>query len=420
MVGCNHHRSSVAVREQIAFSSDQIIDALGRLKVLYPSIEVVILSTCNRVEIYSACQSPTELPSHQQFAEFLADFHGIDLFDFFDDLFERTGEDVARHLFIVASSLDSMVVGEPQILFQVKQAYQLATDCGSTGPLTHAVFQTALKVARKVASHTSIHQHRVSIPSVAVADFASQIFERFDDKHVLVIGAGEMSEETLRYLREAGATDIAVINRSPDRAQALAHQTGGRAIGWDQLDEQLAVADLVVSTTGAGQPIVTLEHYRRIEPQRFQRPLFILDLAVPRDFEPAISDCLGVYLYGMDDMQSACERNRRERDQELPAALRIVERETEQFMTDLFHRATGPVIKRLRHDWHQIKEEELRRLFNKLPELEDRSRGEIRQSFERLVNKLLHPPLESLRDEAREGIPHPLLDAFKRLFQLKD
>ncbi len=420
LLGCNHHNTPVAVRERLAFSPEQASDALGRLKLLFPTTEAVILSTCNRVEIYTACESTGEVPSHQQLAEFLADFHGIDPFRFFDDLFERTGEDVVRHLFTVAASLDSMVVGEPQILSQVKQAYQIATDCETAGPLTHAVFQTAIKVARRVASETAIHQRRVSIPSVAVSDFATQIFERLDDKHVLVLGAGEMGEETLRYLRDAGARDIVVINRTRARAEALAEKFQGRPADWEQLDEELIAADLIVSTTGASRPVVTLKRYQRIEARRYQRPLFVLDLAVPRDFEPAIGDCLGVYLYGIDDLEAACEENRRQRDRELPAALRIIEQETEQFMGDLYHRATGPVIKRLKQNWHHIKQEELRRLFNKLPQLEDRARGEIEQSFDRLVNKLLHPPLESLRDEAREGVPHPLLDAFKRLFQLKD
>ena len=157
-----------------------------------------------------------------------------------------------------------------------------------------------------------------------------------------------------------------------------------------------------------------------IEPHRYQRPLFVLDLAVPRDFDPRIGDCLGVYLYSIDDLQEVCRRNRAQRDQELPLALSIIEEETGLFMQELYHRATGPIIQQLRQGWHEMRDQELRRLFNKLPELDEQSQQEITQAFDRYVNKLLHPPLESLRDESRTGVPHSLLDALKRLFRLND
>lgn len=420
MIGCSHHHSSVAVRERLAFGPAEVVRALDGLRARFPLAEAVLLSTCNRVEIYTAAEDPEASPSHEQVAQFMADFHGLSIYDIFDDLFERTGEDAVRHLFMVAASLDSMVVGEPQILAQVKQAYETAKDRQSAGPLTHGIFQAAVRVAKRVATETALHQRRVSIPSVAVGDFAAQIFERFDDKNVLVIGAGEMAEETLRYLQNEGAHEVAVVNRSHERACELANRWQGRAVAWDRLGEELVRADLVVSTTGAGEPVVTLADFRRFEPARYQRPLFILDLAIPRDFEPAIGDRLGVYLYSIDDLEAACQRNRQERDRELPAAIHIVEEETSRFMADLHHRTTAPIIKRLREGWQQPKDDEMRRLFNKLPELDDRSREEIEQSFERLINKLLHPPLESLRSESKQGPPHGLLEALKRLFQLKD
>ena len=202
--GCSHHTAPVEVRGRLAFNSDQARTALGSLRERFPAVEAVVLSTCNRVEIYTAGDTPEGVPSHQEVAEFLADFHGLSLTDIFDDLFERTGEDVVRHLFHVAASLDSMVVGEPHIVAQIKQAYELACERQSNGPLTNQIFQAALRVAKRVASETSINEKRVSIPSVAIADFAKQIFERFDDKRVLVIGAGEMAEETLRYLQDEG------------------------------------------------------------------------------------------------------------------------------------------------------------------------------------------------------------------------
>jgi glutamyl-tRNA reductase len=420
MIGCSHHQSSVALRERLAFSPAQVGEALKQLRVRYPQVEAVLLSTCNRVEIYTAAEQPEAGPSHEQIAQFMADFHQLPMYEIFNDLFERTGEDAVRHLFTVAASIDSMVVGEPQILAQVKQAYELAKDHQSAGPLTHGIFQAAVRVAKRVASETTLNQRRVSIPSVAVGDFARGIFERFDDKRTLVIGAGDMAEETLRYLQGEGAHDVTVVNRSRQRADELAQRWQGRSEAWERLPQLLSQADLVVSTTGASEPVVTLAAYKQIEAARFQRPLFVLDLAIPRDFDPAIGDRLGVYLYSIDDLEAACQRNRRERDRELPAAIHIVEQETARFMTELHHRSTAPIIKRLREGWQQPKDDELKRLFNKLPELDERARGEIGQSFERLINKLLHPPLESLRSEAEKGPPHGLLDALKRLFQIGD
>jgi len=420
VLGCSHHTASVALRERLAFSPAQAATALERLRLAFPQTEAVLLSTCNRVELCTAVEDQRVAPTHQDLVGFLAHFHGLESGEVFNELFERDGDDAIRHLFTVAASLDSMVVGEPQILSQVKQAYQLACDRSSTGPLTNQIFQAAVRVARRVATETGINQKRVSIPSVAV-EFARQAFERFDDKQVLVIGAGEMGEETLRYLTEEGARHVTVLNRNLARAEELAARWNGRALPFERLPEALAAADLVVSTTGAQQPIVTLQTYEAAERARDQRPLFILDLAMPRDFDPAIGEAgLNVYLYSLDDLQQVCQRNLAERQGELPAALAIVEQETAQFMGELRHRATGPLIARLKQGWQQPKQDELRRLYNKLPNLDDGQRAEIEQAFDRLINKLLHPPLESLRDESRHGTPHGLLDALRRLFKLSD
>jgi glutamyl-tRNA reductase len=420
VVGCSHHNSSVSVRERLAFSPDQAASALADLRQRFPQAEAVLLSTCNRVELYTAVADARFAPTHHQLVDFLAGFHGLKLDEVFDDLFERDGEDAIRHLFTVAASLDSMVVGEPQILAQVKQAYELAKQRQAAGPLTHLAFQAAVKVARRVANETSISQKRVSIPSVAV-EFAGQIFERFDDKRVLVVGAGDMAAETLRYLRDEGARRVTVVNRNLARARQLADEWRGDCLPWEQLFEGLVSADLVVSTTGADQPIVDWPLFARVEAARDQRPLFVLDLAIPRDFDPAIGrHGRNVYLYSIDDLEATCRRNREERQGELPRALEIVEQETARFMADLHHRATGPLIARLKEGWRQPMEDELRRLFNRLGDLDERSREEIATSFDRLINKLLHPPLESLRDESRHGTPHGLLDALRRLFQIKD
>ena len=221
LLGCSHHNAPVAIRERFSFGPEQIRHSVHGLRKRFPQLEIVLLSTCNRVELYTATQRD-EAPPCAEIAEALAAEQQVNPQDVMEHLYGLHGRDAIRHLFLVASSLDSMVVGEAQISAQVKHAYQTATEQEATGPVTHAVFQRASKVARRVATETAIHKRRVSIPSVAIADFARQVFERFDDKVTLVIGAGEMAEETLRYLQDFGATDITIINRTLQTAVSLA------------------------------------------------------------------------------------------------------------------------------------------------------------------------------------------------------
>ena len=209
------------------------------------------------------------------------------------------------------------------------------------------------------------------------------------------------------------------MNRNRERAEILANEFSARVADWSELDELLVQSDLIVTTTSATTPIVTVDRYRQIEARRYQRPLFVLDLAVPRDFEEAMGDRLGVYLYSIDDLQETCEANQRERDKEWPRARKIIDEETKRFLADWNHRATGPTIKRLREQANEIKSLELHRLLNKLDGADPKVRKEIEISFDRLVNKMLHPPLESLRDEAETG-NQGLLDALSRLFKLQD
>lgn len=421
MVGCSHQQAAISLRERLAFTPAQAADALAAWKQSHPEVEAVLLSTCNRTELYAATNNQAAQPAGEALAEYLAGWHSIPLDEIAEQLVTLDGEAVVSHLFRVAASLDSMVVGEPQILAQVKEAYELACKLGSAGPHTHGCFQAALRVARRVASETSLHRHRVSIPSVAIADFASRIFETFDDKKVLIIGAGEMADETLRYLRDAGAKHFTVLNRDASRAEALAEEWGATPAAWGELHHQLVAADLVISTTAAGHAIVTLDYYREhIAQPRNQRPLFVLDLAMPRDFEPAIGEELGAYLYSIDDLKAACKQNRRSRERELPRAEKIIAAETSRFLADARLQASSPLITQLRSEWEVVKEAELTRLLNKIEEADDTTRQEITQFADRLVNKLLHPPMQSLRDEAESGKSSGLLDALRRLFQLKE
>jgi glutamyl-tRNA reductase len=421
MIGCSHRHSSLSVRERLAFTPAQTIDALAAWSATHPDTEAVLLSTCHRVELYVAAEDPSVAIDPPTLSKHLASFHNVPIEEVRQEMESLEGEQAVRHLFRVAASLDSMVLGETQILSQVKQAYETAREIGSTGPVTHGFFQSALRVARRVANETSLHKHRVSIPSVAISDFAARIFERFDDKRVLVVGAGKMAQETLHYLADVGARQIVVLNRDHARAQSLAEQWRGQAVPWESLYNQLETADLVISTTGADRPVVTLAEYqRRVVPRRHQRPLFILDLAMPRDFEAAIGEELGVYLYGIDDLSQACDRNRKARGGALPAAERIIDEETRAFVAETRHRESGPVIARFREGLETVQLAELKRLYDRLPNLGDRERQEIRQAFDRLVAKILHPPLESLRDESHHDSHPGLLEALQRLFQLKD
>jgi len=422
VVYCNHHSAALAVRERLAFSSEELLHAAyDRLRVDFPDSEIVVLSTCNRVELYAAHESPDEAPTHQQIARFFADFHQIPLDEFVDDLLEQTGPDAVRHLFEVTSSVDSMVLGEPQIVSQVKEAYDVAMKNDACGPLTNALFQGALRVSARVRTETKLSEGRVSIASVAVGEFGKSIFDRFDDKTVLIIGAGEMAEETLRYLKEEGVRDIIVVNRSLKRAEELAAEWGGRTEPFDKLDECLVAADVIVSTTGADRPIIDVPRFQQVLEKREGRAVFVLDLGAPRDFEPAVGEIDdSVFLYDIDSLEQTCERNRGKRVKEIERAQRLIEEETAKFMHDVYHQATGPVVKRLREEWHDIRRQEVERLNKKLSHLAAEDVREIEQSIERIVNKLLHPPLKALKDEAKEGTPHGLIDALKRLFHLGD
>lgn len=420
MIGCSHHDTPVEIRERLAFSHAQARDALDRFRIAYPDAEAVLLSTCNRTELYTASLSADTSLNTERAIDFLGRLQGIPTVQLDQILVRRIGLDAVRHLFRVASSLDSMVLGEAQILSQVKSAYELSASINDSMPVMNTVFQHALRVAKRVSTETAIQQKRVSIPSVAVADFAKQIFERFDDKRVLVLGAGEMAEETLNYLKDLGVRHVTVANRNTTRGQNLAQRWNAAACPWENRVGLLAEVDIVVTATGAEEPIVTLDHFRSIERERAQRPLFILDLAVPRDIDPAIADCLGVYLFTVDDLREVCEQNRAARQEELPKANRIIDQEASRFQADWNVRASGLTIKQLRSMANEIKSTELHRLLGKLNDLDEKSHREIEQAFDRLVNKLLHPPLESLRDEAHRGTHSSLLQALKRLFQLND
>lgn len=422
VLSCNHHNAALAVREKVAFASEeQLTRAYANWHEEHPDSELVVLSTCNRVEIYAAAAAEDSELSAAHIADFVAQFHNMPSDDLTGHVLSHHGPKAVEHLFEVVCSLDSMVLGEPQIVTQVKDAYRIAQENGSCGPLTNVLFQHALSVSAKVRTETKLSEGRVSIASVAVGSFGKSIFNRFDNKTVLVIGAGEMAEETLRYLTDEGVGRIVVVNRSRQRADTIASQFGGITDSFDNLDHWMKEADVIVSTTGAQETLIDHERFASIRDSSDRKPVFILDLGAPRDFASSIGQIDdNIFLFDIDALEATCEQNRRQRKSEIKQAKKIISSQTQQFMGEVYHRATGPVIKRLRDQLDEISHSELDLLFRRNPELSDTQKAAVEKTVHRIVNKLLHPPLETLKDEARAGTPHGLVDAVKRLFNLSD
>jgi glutamyl-tRNA reductase len=420
VLSCNHHHAGLDVREKLAFASEeQLTQAYAHWQERHPDSELVVLSTCNRVEIYAASDEASDEMSTQHITDFVSAFHNLPSDEFTSSVLYHHGEAAVEHLFEVVCSLDSMVLGEPQIVQQVKEAYRVAQENSACGLLTNTLFQQALAVSAKVRTNTKLSEGRVSIASVAVGDFGRSIFNRFDNKTVLVIGAGEMAEETLRYLKDEGVKRIVVLNRHRARAEGLAAEFGGLADDFDHLEQRLAEADVIVSTTGATETLISHQQFERIRQTSERKPVFILDLGAPRDFDPSISQIDdNVLLFDIDRLKETCEANRQLRVSEVEHAKKIIRQQTDRFMHEIYHRATGPVIQRLREQWSDISRSEVDLLCRKVPELTDVQRAAIEKTIHRIVNKLLHPPLETLKDEAKAGTPHGLLDAIRHLFHL--
>ena len=426
MIGCSHHDTPLEIREQVAFSSEQITQALWSLKEQFPDTEAVLLNTCNRVELYWGSSHEDKVATQEAIERFLSEFHRVGLRTIQEYFKVRHDGQAVEHLFMVVSSIDSLVVGESQIPAQVRSAYDRSKLEGAAGAVMHSLFQHANQVSKRVTTETEIHRRRISVPSVAVSEVASEFYERFDDKNIVVIGSGQMGVETLQYLLDAGARNIVIVNRSLDKAQSVADQMSAaaefelRAEPWDALDRLLVWADLVVSTTGAAEPIVTESRLKPILAKRSRPNLLILDLAVPRDFEPAIARLPSVYLYSVDDLQSVCQRNEAFRKQQLPKARKIIDEEVQKILADWNLRQSGDTIRALRDQADLIRDSELLRLFSKqsMQELNAEAHQEILQAVDRVINKLLHGPLQSLREAPHEDHRESLVTAIRRLFKL--
>ncbi|MGH7170381.1 MAG: glutamyl-tRNA reductase [Gemmataceae bacterium] len=422
-IGCSYKTTPVEVRERLAFKDEHLPRAHTELCAGF-DCEAVILSTCNRVELYLGCvlddpQAPRDLDA-ESIAEFFADFHNLPLSAVLPHLYIHRQAEAVRHLFRVAASLDSMIVGEGQIAGQVKKAYEQATRDDSVGPLLHALFRHARRLSRRVRTETGIAHGHVSVSSAAV-DYVKQVFDHFGDKIILVIGAGKMGELTLRHLRQLKPRRIWVTNRSPEKAASVARGCGGEAMPWEKLDDLLAHADIVLSTTGAAEPIVTRQRYEQIDARRTGGPLVILDIAVPRDFDPRIHDGDRTCLFNIDDLKRIREATLSDRLKHVEPAEAIVNQETKAFLKDWSRRRHGPVIARLTQDFEAKRREIVRELLGKLNgRLTDADRRHIEGAFRLLLNRLLHGPITALTEETPSGGGHTLLDALRKLFRLQE
>lgn len=415
LLGVSHHTAPIDLRERLAFSPDRLPAALGMLAQQTGVGEVVLLSTCNRSETYVTCQDAETTSA--QIARFLIDYHGVPADVVQPHLYAQTDADAVRHLFRVAAGLDSLVVGEPQILGQVKQAYAVATEQHCTGALLNRLFHHAFTVGKRVRAETGLADGAVSV-SYAALGLARKICGDLKGLTALVLGAGDMASLTARHLQAQSLAALLISSRTPAHAAELAADVGGRVIPWGETDGALAAADIVVSATGATQPIVTGERIRRAMRSRRARPLFLIDIAVPRDVEPAAAEIEQVFLYNIDDLQGIVSENLQRRTEEVTRAETLVVDEVETFMAWARSRTAIPTVVALRRRFEAIRQAELLRLQPKLSALSPDEKARVDEVTRLIVEKLLLTPTEQLKALSDRETVEAYADALTRLFAL--
>jgi glutamyl-tRNA reductase len=416
VAGMNHRTAPVAMREQLALEEEKIREILADLSGRGLVQEVMILSTCNRVEVYGVAAVPGEARS-QAFSR-LGSHRGVAWRELEPLLYTATGDEAALHAFRVAASLDSMVLGEPQILGQVKDAFALAQSVGTAGPVLHALMSQAFSAAKRVRSETLVGRLAVSI-SYAAVELARRIFEGLEGKAVLLVGAGEMSELAARHLIDHGALPIYVANRTWSRAQELARGLGGVPVPFDQLEATLTRVDIVITSTAAPEPVVTAAQVRAALHARRGRPLFFIDIAVPRNVEPAVNDLEGAFCYDIDDLRAVVESNLKERQREAQRAQVLLEREVDKFVGRLQQLEVVPTIVSLREKLEAIRRAELERALARLPGAAEDTRRVMDALSQAIVNKVLHAPMVKLKDSSRAGHGRRWTEMISELFGLR-
>jgi len=419
IVGLNHHTASVEVREKVAFDAAVLGPALRQLRALPSVREGVILSTCNRVEVIAAAAEAQS--AAREIKEFLtAQEAGWGAGELESHLFVHTGGEAVRHLFRVAASIDSMVVGEPQILGQIKDYYFAAQEAGAVGTILHRLFHRSFSVAKRVRTETGIASRAVSVSSVAV-ELAKSIFDRLEDKTVMLIGAGKVGALMARHLQRNGIGSLMVTNRTFERAVQLAAEFRGNPIRFEEYPRYLKLADLVVGCTGAPEALLGPETVAEVLRQRKQKAMFFIDIGDRRNFDPRINELDNVYLYNIDDLQAVAQENLQGRAAEVTKAEEIVEEEAAGFERWLGSLEQVPTIVALRRKVEEIRRAELEKsLGTSLKGLSEQERQALEDMTAAMVSKILHSPITRLKKQSEERDEAFYIDALKKLFDLEE
>lgn len=411
VVGLNHKIADVDVREKLAFNGPKLEEGLTRFRELPEVDEAVILSTCNRVELYANVRD-TEKAS-EAVRTFLSEFHNINKGSLDNALYIYDDMQAVRHIFRVASSLDSMVVGEPQILGQLKAAFELALSKKTTGVLLNKLLKKAISVAKRVRTETRIAENAVSI-SFAAVELAKKIFTDLSKRVFMLLGAGEMAELAAKHLISSGVKEVLVSNRTYNRACDLAKEFNGRPVPFDDFIREMARTDIVICSTGAPNYILSKVQMQKVMKERKHRQVFIIDISVPRNIDPEINDLENVYLYNVDDLQGVVKANVFERQKEAEKAEKIIEEELENFVKWRASLDSVPTILALREKAEAIKKEELNKLLHKIEGIGQKEKEAIEYMATALVNKLIHPPTAALKEDSENK--DILVATIKRLY----
>ncbi len=413
VIGLNHKTADVEVREKLAFNGAKLDEGLLRIMDLPGVNEAIVLSTCNRVEIYVSAKDPDG--TYEEIKGFLGKFHGLDRAAIERSLYLYKDRDAVRHSFRVASSLDSMVVGEPQILGQLKDAFEFALEKKTTSILLNRLMKKSISVAKRVRTETKIAENAVSI-SFAAVELARKIFTDFSEKSFMLLGAGEMAELAAKHMMSFGVKSVTVANRTYERGCDLAKEFNGRAIEFEGFLKEMVHTDIIICSTGAPSYILHKEEMQRVMKERKQKPVFIIDISVPRNVDPGINDLDNVYLYDVDDLQGVVDSNIIERQKEARKAEEIIAEEIDSFERWLASLDSVPTVVALRSMAETIKRDELERLLNKLPELGEKERKAIEYMASAITNKLIHPPTVALKEDAEDR--DTLIATIRKLYAL--
>jgi len=417
IAGISHKTAPVTIRERYAFPESEPESPLRTLWSAGGCDEAMIVSTCNRVEVLAVSKSGDGLTDCVR--KWFADAYGEDPRKMEPYLYLHCEQEAIQHIFRVASSLDSMIVGEPQILGQIKEAYRVAADLGTAGPLINRLMQKAFSVAKRVRTDTGVAEAAVSVSSVAV-QLAERIFDTLEGKAVVLLGAGEMIETAARILRDAGTGRLMVLNRTLERAHTLAGEVGGEAASLDSLAELLPMGDIVLSSVANSPGLVTVQLVRKALSKRGNRAMFIIDIAVPRNVEPAVNDLDEVYLYNLDDLAGLAEANTRSRAEEARKAEAIVGAEAEAFHHSLGGLEAVPTISKLTRWGDNIREAELEKALAALGDIPAENREVIEKLANSIVRKLLHTPVTRMKKESESGKGAEVESWVKDLFDLDE